>query len=536
MDVVITTAGTILREHLLSATISLPLVAALLLALIPARFANAIRAIAMLAGLGTLGLAALIAVRTTGAAELQLQESVPWIPALGIAYRVGVDGVSMALIGLTALLTVAGLFISWNEIGRQVKAFHLLLLVTEAALIGVFSAVDMFLFYVFWDAALVPMCLIIAMWGSGGRVRAAVKFILFTMAGGLCMLGAILYAGWTTGSFDLIQWYAHRFTIVQQFWLFAAFFLAFGVKVPLLGLHTWLPDAHAEAPTAGSVLLAGVFLKMGVYGFYRVAMPLFPAALAQSQELILVLAVAGVIGGALLAMVQEDLKRLIAYTSISHLGLAMLGLAAREPHAAAGAVLQMVAHGLIAAALFIAASLLFHRRGTRRIAEYGGSARALPLIGASFIFVSLAAAGTPGLAGFSAEFPILLGAFQSVTPYAAAAVAGVVLMFACLFWAVQRVFFGPLRHEEERKFADLRMDEAGALVPLMALIVLLGLWPQGLLERVWKPANAFVQLSRRVEMVIPAFPQPPRQPAVERSEGIVPVMQPRAPDEAEVKP
>jgi NADH-quinone oxidoreductase subunit M len=496
----------ILREHLLTAIIALPVVAAVFLLAVPKLRDTAVRWITLGVAVATVALAAFLLARVKGTGEFEFAETAAWIPSLGVAYRVGVDGASAMLVGLTALLTLCGVLASWREVHVRVRLFHGLLLLAEAGLLGVFCAVDLFLFFLFWDAALLPMCFLIGIWGSGHRLHAAMKFLLMTIAGSMAMLAAILYAGSQVGSFDLVSWYAHRFTLVEQRWLFAAVAFAFAVKLPVLGLHTWLPDAHAEAPTAGSVLLAGVFLKMGAYGFFRIALPTFPLATAEAMPVLLALAVAGIIAGALLALAQPDLKRLIAYGSISHMGFVLLGLAALERHAAAGAILQMVNHGLITGGLFLSAGTFFERRHTRLIADYGGTARSMPMMATAFIFLALASMGLPGLAGFSSEFLILLGSFQTRTWYAGIAVAGVVLTAVYLVWAIERVFFGPLAHEEERRMPDLRSREMGSLGMLAILILLIGVWPQGALGKLWKSADAFVALAKRVEIALPATP------------------------------
>jgi NADH-quinone oxidoreductase subunit M len=511
MDVLLRMMVHFFGHHLLSAIIFLPLAGALVLLTALADRPRAARWVSLAVAAATAALGACLIVRTKGVGEFEFVEAASWIPSLGISYRVGVDGASALLIGMTALLAVCAVLASWREIASRVPLFCALLLLAEAGLVGVFAALDLFLFFIFWEAALIPMYFLIGIWGSGDRIRAAIAFVLFTMVGSALLLAALLYAGSAAGSFSLVEWYAHRFTAAEQRWLLAGLVIAFGIKVPLLGLHSWLPDAHAEAPTAGSVLLAGAFLKMGGYGLYRVALPLCPLAAQEYAPLLLALAVAGIVIGALLAMVQVDLKRLVAYSSISHMGFVVLGLAALERHAAAGAALQMVTHGLAIGGLFLLAGILSERRHTRLIADYGGTARSLPLIATAFIFMALSAMGLPGLAGFASEFLVLLGSFQTQTLFAAAATAGVVLMAIAFVWAIQRVFFGPLAHEEERRMPDLRAREMGSLALLGALIVTIGVWPQGAVGKLSRSADAFVALTKRVEMIIPAAPQVQQQ-------------------------
>lgn len=494
------------NAHILSFIIFLPLAGAAAVLVLPARWTTVIRLTSLGFALAALALAAALFGRVVGTGEFEIVERAPWIPALNVQYHLGVDGVAAALMLMTALLVPVAILASWREIERSVKAFHLLILVLATGMLGVFAALDAFLFYVLWEVVLIPMVFLIGIWGSGDRIRAALKFVLFTMAGSVLMLVAFLYMANATGTFDLLAWYAHRFTIAEQLWLFAGLGIAFAIKVPLIGLHTWLPDAHTEAPTAGSVLLAGVLLKMGTYGFFRLAMPLFPAAVAASMEILLALAVVGIIAGALLAMVQPDLKRLIAYSSVSHMGFVILGLCALERQAVAGAILQMVNHGLTTGALFLIVGMLYGRKHTRMIADFGGTARALPRIAAVFLFMALSSIGLPGLNNFPGEFLILLGSFQTRTLWAAAAIAGVVLSAVSMLWATGRVFFGSLKHEEERRLPDLSLREGVVLLPIIALVILIGVWPQGLLAKVWKPADAFIALAKRVEMIVPAPP------------------------------
>ncbi len=493
-----------LTEHILSLIIFLPLVGVIVLVPVPAKFRIQIRWVTLAFSLATLALSALLFVRVKGSGELELIESLPWIPSLNIFYRVGVDGASMLLVFLASLLSVVSILVSWREIVRRVKLFYILLLITETGLLGVFCAVDMFLFYVFWDAALIPICFIIGIWGSGNRMRTAMKFLIFTMTGSVVMLVALIYAAAKTSSFNLLDWYAHTFTQTEQFWLFLGFAIAFAIKAPLIGFHTWLPDAHTDAPTAGSVLLAGVLLKMGTYGFFRFAIPLFPQATATLSPLLLTLAVAGAIIGALMAMVQLDLKRLIAYSSISHMGFVMLGLFAVEKHAAAGAILQMVNHGIITGGLFVMAAFLFDRRNTRLIGDYGGSARSLPVLAIFFIFMALAALGLPGLSGFAGEFMLLLGSFQTHTSFTSVAIIGVVITAVYLIWVIQRVFFGQLKHDQERKMHDMRPREMACVLPLVLIVLLIGICPNIAFKKIWRPADAFVSLAKRGQLIVPA--------------------------------
>jgi len=471
---------------------------------LPSKWRTAIRFVSLAASLFALASAAAVFARVSGAGDFELVEFASWIPSLGVGYHLGVDGVSALLILMTAVLLPVSVLASWREIDRGVKAFHALLMLLATGMMGVFASLDLFLFYVFWEAVLIPMIFLIGAWGSAGRIAAAVKFVIFTTAGSVLMLAAILYAAVKAGSFDLMDCYSHVFTVEEQMWLFTGLAVAFAIKVPMIGLHTWLPDAHTEAPTAGSILLAGVLLKMGTYGFYRFAMPMFPAAVAWSADLMLSLAVAGIIAGALLAMVQPDLKRLVAYSSISHMGFVILGLYALERQAVAGAVLQMANHGITTGGLFLVVGMLYERRRTRMIEDFGGTARSLPALSAAFIFLGLSSMGLPGLNNFAGEFLVLMGSFQTRTPYAAAAILGLVFGAVYILWAIARVFFGPLKNEEERRMPDLRFREYSSLVPIAAIVILVGVWPQGLLEKVWRSSDAFIRLAKRVEMIAPS--------------------------------
>jgi NADH-quinone oxidoreductase subunit M len=440
-----------------------------------------------------------------GSGDFEFVEFASWIPSVNINYYVGIDGVSALLILLTTFIVPIAILGSWNEINKRVKMFHVLILVLEVGMIGVFTALDVFLFYVFWEVVLIPMYFMIGVWGSGKRIRAAMKFVIYTMVGSVLMLAAILFASWKTGgSFNLLEWYQHNFAAGEQMWLFAAFALAFAIKVPFFPLHTWLPDAHTEAPTAGSVILAGVLLKLGTYGFFRFAMPLFPLAVVEFAPWMLALSVIGIVYGALVAMVQPDLKRLIAYSSVSHLGFVMLGLFALEPHAVQGAVLQMVNHGIATGGLFLCVGMIYSRRHSRLIADYGGIAKSMPLFTTVFIFISLASIGLPGLNGFVGEFLILLGSFQTEPIFASIAVLGVVLAAAYLLWAIARVFFGKLDKTANQALADLTWREGAVLAPLIILIIAFGVWPHPWLKKIENSSLAFLKLTKRAEILAPA--------------------------------
>ena len=390
------------------------------------------------------------------------------------------------MILLTTFLMPLGILASWS-ITKRAKPYFVFLLALETGMLGVFAALDMFLFYLFWEATLVPMYFLIGMWGYGRRIYAAMKFFLFTLAGSLLMLVAILalyFANEGLQSFDYRTLLGTPLSLETQRLLFLAFFASFAVKVPLVPLHTWLPDAHTEAPTAGSVMLAGVLLKMGAYGLIRFAIPLFPDAARELTPLVLTLAVIGILYGALVAMMQKDLKRLIAYSSVAHLGFVVLGVFAGSVEAMSGGILQMVNHGISTGALFLLVGALYDRRHTREIADFGGLAKSVPVLAGVFLFVALSSLGLPGLNGFVGEFLILLGTFFSYRWWVVPAAFGVVLAAIYLLWAYQRVFHGAITHDANRSLPDLSWREIAMLAPAIALIAFIGVYPKPFLDRI----------------------------------------------------
>ena len=412
---------------------------------------------------------------------------------------------SLFLVLLTTFLTPLVILYGWGDIEHRVKPYMICLLLLETGVIGAFLALDLFLFYLFWEVMLVPMYFIIGVWGGPRRIYAAIKFVLFTMSGSLLMLVAILFLAWQYQalngqlSFDLRQLYDLTLPIATQRWLFAAFALAFAIKVPMFPLHTWLPDAHVEAPTGGSVILAGVLLKLGTYGFLRYAVGLFPAVAAEAFPYIVGAAVIGIVYGALVAMVQPDLKKLVAYSSVSHLGFVMLGLFALNPEGVSGSIYQMLSHGLSTGALFLIVGVIYHRRHTRLISEFGGLWKQLPIYSVVFLIVMLSSIGLPGLNGFVGEFLILLGAFKASVPAAAVAVLGIILGAVYMLWMFQRVMFGPLDNPENQKLTDLSAREIVVLVPLLVMIVVMGVYPQPFLSRMQPSVDAFVsRVQRRI--------------------------------------
>ncbi|HEX5216373.1 MAG TPA: NADH-quinone oxidoreductase subunit M [Vicinamibacterales bacterium] len=426
-------------------------------------------------------------------AAYQFEAKHSWLPDFGVSYHVGVDGISLLLVVLTTFLTPISLLCAWESIEDRVREFCFFMLALEAAMIGVFVSLDLFLFYVFWDAMLIPMYFLIGIWGYDRRIYAAIKFILYTMAGSVLMLIAILWIAYyhqsVTGvpSFDLVDLYALDIPRALQTWLFLAFAVAFAIKVPLFPFHTWLPDAHVQAPTAGSVILAGVLLKMGTYGLLRFAFPLFPAAALEFAPWIALLAVIGIVYGALVAMVQPDMKKLVAYSSVSHLGFVVLGLCALNVNGVQGAVYQMLAHGISTGGLFLIVGMLSDRRHTRAIAEYGGLKSVTPKLVAAFLLITLASVALPGMNGFVGEFLILLGAFGSTAiggarVYTAVAATGVILSAVYMLWMFQRVNYGPMTNDKNRGLRDLSLREWIVIAPICAMCVVMGVIPNWFLK------------------------------------------------------
>lgn len=417
-------------------------------------------------------------------AGFQFVEHASWVESLGISYFIGIDGISILLVLLTTLLSFIAMLSSWTAIKQRVKEYYIFMLFLETGMIGVFISLDLFLFYVFWEVMLVPMYFLIGIWGGPRKLYAAIKFFLYTLTGSVLMLVAILALFFlyhdATGNytFNLLNLMQLPLTLDVQKWLFLAFFVAFAIKVPMFPFHTWLPDAHVEAPTAGSVILAGVLLKMGTYGFVRFSLPLFPHASVDYQMWILVLALIGIVYGALVAMVQPDIKKLVAYSSVSHLGFCMLGIFALNPEGLAGGMLQMINHGLSTGALFLLVGLIYERRHTRLINDFGGLSKVLPVFATFFMITMLSSIGLPGLNGFWGEFLILMGAFKFKKVIAIIATSGIVLGAAYMLWMFQRVMFGKITKPENEHLKDLTIREALTLVPLIILMFWIGLYPK----------------------------------------------------------
>ncbi len=419
-----------------------------------------------------------------GSAEMQFVINVPWIESLGISYHLGVDGLSVLLILLTTLLTPIAILSSWNAVEDRLKGFMISMLILETGMIGVFVSLDLFLFYVFWEVMLIPMYFLIGVWGGVNRIYAAIKFVLFTMFGSLLMLVAIValvvlnYQATGAYSFDIASYYQLAISPATQMWLFAAFALAFLIKVPVFPFHTWLPDAHVQAPTAGSVILAGVLLKMGTYGFLRYCIPMFPNAFDAFVPTIAVLALIGIIYGALVAMAQKDVKSLVAFSSVAHMGFVMIGLVAMNDQGVAGSILQMLNHGISTGALFLIVGMIYERRHTRMIEDFGGLFKVMPIFATFFMIVTLSSIGLPGTNGFVGEFVILLGTFEFNVTYAAIATFGIVLGAAYMLWMFQRVVWGKVENPKNQVLKDLDRREWAVLMPLIILIFWIGLYPK----------------------------------------------------------
>jgi NADH-quinone oxidoreductase subunit M len=477
---------------LLSLILWLPLAAAIVLAFFPRAAESAVKGWGLFWSAATFVVSlGLLRGWDDAQAGFQFVENAPWIPQWGINYGLGVDGITLWLVLLTTFLTPLILLSQWNSLHKHPKEYVISFLVMETAMIGAFLATDLLLFYIFFELMLLPMYLVIGVWGGANRIYAAIKFFLFTIAGSLLMLLGIIYLAYQnylqsatrTWSFTISDLYGTQLTSGAETLLFFAFALAFAIKVPLFPLHTWLPDAHVEAPTGGSIVLAGVMLKMGTYGFLRFVLPFFPDASAKWSWLLIALSVIGIIYGALVAWVQPDMKKLVAYSSVSHLGFCVLGIFAMNQTAIEGSILQMVNHGLSTGALFLLVGVIYERRHTRLLADYGGIGHTMPLFTVFFIIAVLSSVGLPGLNGFIGEFLILSGTFITSPVAATFAATGVILAAIYLLWLVQRVFFGPITHEENRNIPEIAWNEIAALVPIIIFMVWIGVHPNTFLKK-----------------------------------------------------
>ena len=508
---------------MLTALIVIPVVGAVVVALLPRRRTELVLPVGVAVSMIPLAVAGFLFVAfETGVAGFQFVEEAVWYGPWGISWSLGVDGISLPLVLLTTLLVPIALAAS-TSINRRIKEFVAYTLALEAGLIGVFLALDLFLFFVFFEAILVPMYFIIGIWGGERRVYAAIKFFLYTAFGSALLLAAIIGLAVLNSqqsgapSFAFTDLANLELSIGTERLLFAAFALAFAIKVPIFPFHTWLPDAHVEAPTAGSVLLAGVLLKLGTYGLLRFNLGLFPQASVDLVPVLAVLAVIGIIYGAVVAIVQPDLKKLVAYSSVSHLGFIVLGTFALTSGGLAGGVVQNINHGITTGALFLLVGMIYDRRHTKQIADFGGLAQVMPIYSGIFLFTAFASIGLPGLNGFVGEFMVLVGSFPTLPVYVIVAAFGVVLAAVYLLWAYERAFTGPLDKPENQKLSDLTGREIALLAPLVVLMLLLGLYPRVLLDRVEPSTEAILD---RIEAVTTfSVPAPGRAADVFASEG-----------------
>ena len=504
-------------NHILSIVLFTPLVGAALLLLVPKENKNAIRWMANI--FAFVGFAVSLPLipwfwALKERAGFQFVEGAPnnWIPTIGSGYVLGIDGISFLLIMLTTLLGWISILSSWTAIETRVKEYYIWFLVLQTGMLGVFMSLDFFLFFVFWEAMLVPMYLLIGIWGGPRKLYAAIKFFLYTLFGSVLMLLGILFlyfhhhAATGTYTFSIPELYktAPQIPFHYAIWLFVAFFLGFAIKVPMFPFHTWLPDAHVEAPTAGSVILAGVLLKMGTYGFVRFSLPFFPQVITNSATFLNVtvrgwmigLSIVGIIYGALVSLMQKDMKRLVAYSSVSHLGFCTLGIFALTPLGLSGSVLQQINHGISTGALFLIVGILYERRHTREISEYGGISNVMPVYATITMIMFLSSMGLPLLNGFVGEFTILQGTFMENWKWAAWAVPGVILAAAYLLWLYQRVFFGTVTNPKNEKLHDLTPREMLTFAPLLIIAFWIGLYPKPFFQILEQPVNQIVQTVR----------------------------------------
>ena len=517
--------------HLLTVLIFFPALGALALMILRADDHAWIRRMALVVGTFEFLLSLLLIPGVPlGSAGYKLELNIPWITSPQIHYHLGVDGLSVFLVILTTFLTPISILASWNSVHHRVKEFFVMLLMLEVGVVGVFLSLDLFLFFLFWEVMLIPMAFLIGIWGHERRIYAAVKFVLYTMAGSILMLVGILWLYNATGTFDLVeiqralQSGALVLPAQTEMLLFLAFFVAFAIKVPLFPLHTWLPDAHVEAPTAGSVILAGVLLKMGTYGMMRFCLPLFPLASRKAAPYIAVLAIIGIIYGALVALVQPNLKKLVAYSSVSHLGFVVLGIFSFNAIAMQGAIYQMLAHGVSTGALFLLVGMLYDRRHTFEITQYGGLATPMPRLSAFFLFAVLSSLGLPMLNGFVGEYLILLGTYtarfgltaNNGWKYAAWAATGVILSACYLLWSYQRVFYGGVTVEKNKTLPDTSERERFILATMCAVILWMGIGSAFLTKRTAEATNSI-----RKQMERQQWPAEASAPAPALHNGVV---------------
>jgi NADH-quinone oxidoreductase subunit M len=441
-----------------------------------------------------------------GTAAFQFVEYAPWFPGTGIAYHMGVDGISVLFVLLSTFLMPICILASWDAIEHRVKEYMIAFLVLETMMVGMFCALDMVLFYIFFEAVLIPMFLIIGVWGGARRVYSAFKFFLYTLAGSVLMLVALLYIFGTAGTTDITKLMGYGFTRQAQTWLWLAFFASFAVKVPMWPVHTWLPDAHVEAPTAGSVILAGVLLKMGAYGFLRFSLPMMPDASVAFTPLVYTLSIIAVVYTSLVALVQEDMKKLIAYSSVAHMGFVTLGIFTGTRQGIDGALFQMLSHGIVSGALFLCVGVVYDRLHTRQIGRYGGLVERMPRYAAVFMLFTMASVGLPGTSGFVGEFLVLAGAFQANTWAAAFAALGVILGAAYMLYLYRRVIFGRLTRDDLRQMLDLSRREIAVFAPLIVVVLWMGIYPKPVLDVFAASVDQLVARYQQAQTDTPASP------------------------------
>ena len=510
-------------SNVLSLTTFLPILGVLLLLFIPKDSKGVLRNVTLAVTVVTFMVSLIILTGFQSNAEFQFTENLPWIAAgpFVMRYNIGIDGISLWLVILTTFIMPIAVLSTYTAVEEKVKEYMICLLLLETGMLGAFISLDLFLFYIFWEVMLIPMYFMIGIWGGKNKIYAAVKFFIYTMVGSLLMLVALVFLyfkGLEAGipDFGLLQFFSLKLDLATQIWLFLAFAFAFAIKVPMFPLHTWLPDAHTEAPTAGSVILAAVLLKMGTYGYVRFAIPLFPEAAHKFAPLIATLAVIGIIYAALVAMVQEDVKKLVAYSSVAHLGFVMLGVFAFNVEGISGGMLQMLNHGISTGALFLIVGFIYERRHTRLITDFGGLSKQMPIFATVFMIVTFSSVGLPGTNGFVGEFLILLGAFESqLRLWTIIATSGVILSAVYMLWVFQRVMFGELDNPKNQKLLDLNAREIAIMIPLLVMIFFMGLYPKPIIDKMdpaIKKLVAQVRIAPAVAQVIPAANPMPMMP------------------------
>jgi|OpeIllAssembly_1097287.scaffolds.fasta_scaffold03928_4 NADH-quinone oxidoreductase subunit M len=537
-----------MNEVILSLMTFLPLAGVLLLLFIPSGNHALLRGFTLAVTVVTFIVSIPLVTGFVTNADYQFILNIPWISAgpFKMNYHVGIDGISLWLVMLTTFIMPIAVLSTWNAVHEKVKGYMACLLLLQVGMLGAFISLDLFLFYIFWEVMLIPMYFIIGIWGGKNRIYAAVKFFIYTMVGSLLMLVAIIvlyFKGLSAGvtDFSLLNFFGMNLDPVTQTWMFLAFALAFAIKVPMFPLHTWLPDAHTEAPTAGSVILAAVLLKMGTYGFVRFAMPLFPDAVEKFTPLIATLSVIGIIYASLVAMVQEDVKKLVAYSSVAHLGIVMLGVFSLNQIGFQGGMLQMINHGVSTGALFLIVGFIYERRHTRLITDFGGLAKQMPIFATIFMIVTFSSIGLPGTNGFVGEILVLVGAFESkLRWYAVIASSGVILSAVYMLWMYQRVMFGKLDNPKNQKLEDLNGREIAIMLPLVFLIFFMGLYPAPFINKMAPALDKVIQQSSIRQAALPqtmqmmpqgAMPEamPPTHPGMPEGNPAMPAGHPAMP-------